>query len=72
MVLTMPDAADCGKASKDCFWPAARDRRGSPKLSITGRSKPTSDCFRGVDRNGALGHELPLMKVRLCTERHAC
>lgn len=43
-----PDSADCGKACKDCFWPEARDRRGSPKLSTTGRSKPTSDCFRGL------------------------
>ena len=53
-----PEVVACGNASEDCSWPEARDRRGSSKLSITGSSKPASDCFRGLDRNGALGQEL--------------
>lgn len=39
----------------DGFWPEARDRRDSPKLSNTGSSKLASDCFREHERNGARG-----------------
>ncbi|WP_255501817.1 hypothetical protein [Comamonas sp. CMM02] len=33
---------------EDRYWPEARDHRGPQKLSITGSSKPASDCFRGA------------------------
>lgn len=42
---------------KGCFWPEARDRHDSPKLSITCSSKPVSGCFRGLGRNGTLGQK---------------
>lgn len=55
-----PETPPCCGALEDGFWPEARDRRGPKKLPITGSSKPASDCFRGLDRNGALGQKPPL------------
>ncbi len=53
------------RRGKDCSWPETRDRRASPKLYITVRSKPASDCFRKLDRNGALGQKPTLDKEDL-------
>lgn len=60
------EIAACCEESKDhigmndCSWPEARVHHGSPKLSITDRSKPASDCFRWLNRNGGLGQKQPL------------